>query len=136
MPFYNKFEQLLKNAETSSDQIKAFLMAEELNADDLAVLLFSAVEADNLNAVKGLVEFGADPSLIISDDKNSISLAIDQDKWEILEYLMTKEFNKSMMFVGIEMLSPMMIDYLESKYIKVPHELKNSEDMDWINQIN
>ena len=28
------------------------------------------------------------------------------------------------------------IDYLESKYVKVPHELKSDDDLDWVNQIN
>ena len=49
---------------------------------------------------------------------------------------MTRDFNRTMLFEGIAELSPSMIDYLEGKYIKVPHELKNGEDLDWINQIN
>ena len=65
-----------------------------------------------------------------------MSLAINEEKWDILDYLMTRDFNRTMLFEGIAELSPSMIDYLEGKYIKVPHELKNGEDLDWINQIN
>lgn len=103
---------------------------------DPAVLLYMAVEDDHLPAVKYLRELGADPALIVTDGKNPVSLAIDLDKWEIVEYFLSKDFNRSMIFAGVESLSPLMIDYLESKYVKVPHELKNGDDLDWVNQIN
>ncbi|MGN1079357.1 MAG: hypothetical protein ACI4TE_04205 [Alphaproteobacteria bacterium] len=136
MSFQQKFKELIQNKNAAQPELKTAINDLLKNGADPAVLLFIAVESDHLPAVKYLMENGANPSLIVAGNHNSVSLAIDQDKWEIVEYFLGKDFNRSMIFAGIECLSPLMIDYLESKYIKVPHELKSGDDLDWINQIN
>ncbi|MBR1777736.1 MAG: hypothetical protein IJ752_04025 [Alphaproteobacteria bacterium] len=133
---FEGFKSLIQNKNTDKTQLSAAVNKALSDGDDPAVLLFMAVEADHLPAVKYLMELGTDPSLVVHNDHNAVSLAIDQDKWEIVEYFLSKDFNRTMIFAGIETLSPLMIDYLESKYVKVPHELKSGEDLDWINQIN
>ena len=133
MPAY---ETVLKNKDASAQELAQAIAALIEAGTDAAVLLFMAVEADNLSAVKLLMESGANPTLVVANEQNAVSLAINEEKWEILDYLMTRDFNRTMLFEGIAELSPSMIDYLEGKYIKVPHELKNGEDLDWINQIN
>ncbi len=133
MPAY---ETVLKNKNASAQELAQAVAALIEEGTDIAVLLFMAVESDNLPAVKMLMEAGANPTLVVANEQNAVSLAINEEKWEILDYLMTRDFNRTMLFEGISELSPSMIDYLESKYIKVPHELKNGEDLDWINQIN
>ena len=136
MLFQQKFKELMRNRDAAQPELSAAINDLLQDGADPAVLLFISVEADHLPAVKYLMENGADPSVIIVNDHNAVSLAIDQDKWEIVEYFLSKDFNRSMIFAGIECLSPLMIDYLESKYVKVPHELKSDDDLDWINQIN
>ncbi|HAW33617.1 MAG TPA: hypothetical protein DCX19_03160 [Alphaproteobacteria bacterium] len=136
MSFKKQFKELLANKSLSENEMRATIDALLSDGIDPAVLLYMAVEDDHLPAVKYLRELGADPALIVTDGKNPVSLAIDLDKWEIVEYFLSKDFNRSMIFAGVESLSPLMIDYLESKYVKVPHELKNGEDLDWVNQIN
>ena len=136
MSFQKQFKELLANKSLSENEMRATIDALLSDGIDPAVLLYMAVEDDHLPAVKYLRELGADPALIVTDGKNPVSLAIDLDKWEIVEYFLSKDFNRSMIFAGVESLSPLMIDYLESKYVKVPHELKNGEDLDWVNQIN
>ncbi len=130
------FKTLLENKNLSQDELQTAIDRFLKDGNDPAVLLFMAVEQDSLTAVAYLMENGANPSLIIADDHNAVSLAIDQDKWEIVEYFLSKDFNRTMIFAGIEFLSPLMIDYLESKYVKIPHDLKSGDDLDWINQIN
>lgn len=136
MSFQQKFKELIRNRNAGRTELETAVNDIVKNGGDPAVLLFVAVESDHLPAVKYLMEYGADPSVIVADGRNAVSLAIDQDKWEIVEYFLSKDFNRSMIFAGIECLSPLMIDYLESKYVKVPHELKSDDDLDWINQIN
>ena len=136
MSFKKQFKELLANKSLSENELRATIDALLNDGIDPAVLLYMAVEDDHLPAVKYLRELGADPALIVTGGKNPVSLAIDLDKWEIVEYFLSKDFNRSMIFAGVESLSPLMIDYLESKYVKVPHELKNGEDLDWVNQIN
>lgn len=136
MSFQQQFKDLIRKTNCTPTELSAVIDTILQNNADPAVLLFMAVEADHLPAVKYLMENGADPSAIVVDNHNAVSLAIDQDKWEIVEYFLSKDFNRSMIFAGIECLSPLMIDYLESKYVKVPHELKSDDDLDWINQIN
>ena len=136
MSFQQKFKELIQNQNAAQQELSAVINNLLKDGADPAVLLFIAVEADHLPAVKYLMENGADPSEIVTDGRNAVSLAIDRDKWEIVEYFLSKDFNRSMIFAGIECLSPLMIDYLESKYVKVPHELKSDDDLDWINQIN
>lgn len=136
MSFEEKFEELLKGKNISRSQIQSVFDNISFNKEVLCTLLYKAVDNDCLEIVQYLMENGADPAFIISNGKNAVSLAVDQDKWEIVEFFLTKDFNRSLMFAGIEYLSPLMIDYLESKYIKIPHELKMNEDIDWINQIN
>ena len=136
MSFQKQFKALLANKSLPESELCATIDALLNDGIDPAVLLYMAVEDDHLPAVKYLRELGADPALIVTDGKNPVSLAIDLDKWEIVEYFLSKDFNRSMIFAGIEALSPLMIDYLESKYVKVPHELKNGDDLDWVNQIN
>ncbi len=136
MSFQKQFKELLANKSLPESELRATIDALLNDGIDPAVLLYMAVEDDHLPAVKYLRELGADPALIVTDGKNPVSLAIDLDKWEIVEYFLSKDFNRSMIFAGIEALSPLMIDYLESKYVKVPHELKNGDDLDWVNQIN
>ena len=136
MSFQKQFKELLANKSLLESELRATIDALLNDGIDPAVLLYMAVEDDHLPAVKYLRELGADPALIVTDGKNPVSLAIDLDKWEIVEYFLSKDFNRSMIFAGIEALSPLMIDYLESKYVKVPHELKNGDDLDWVNQIN
>ncbi len=136
MSFKKQFKELLANKSLSENEMRATIDALLSDGIDPAVLLYMAVEDDHLPAVKYLRKLGADPALIVTDGKNPVSLAIDLDKWEIVEYFLSKDFNRSMIFAGVESLSPLMIDYLESKYVKVPHELKNDEDLDWVNQIN
>lgn len=136
MSFKKRFQELLADKSLSENELCATIDALLKDGIDPAVLLYMAVESDHLPAVKHLRELGADPASIVTDGKNPVSLAIDLDKWEIVEYFLSKDFNRSLIFAGIETLSPLMIDYLESKYVKVPHELKNSEDLDWVNQIN
>ncbi len=136
MSFQKQFKALLANKSLPESELRATIDALLNDGIDPAVLLYMAVEDDHLPAVKYLRELGADPALIVTDGKNPVSLAIDLDKWEIVEYFLSKDFNRSMIFAGIEALSPLMIDYLESKYVKVPHELKNGDDLDWVNQIN
>ena len=136
MSFEEKFEELLKGKNISRSQIQSVFDNISFNKEVLCALLYEAVDNDCLEIVQYLMENGADPAFIISNGKNAVSLAVDQDKWEIVEFFLTKDFNRSLMFAGIEYLSPLMIDYLESKYIKIPHELKMNEDIDWINQIN
>jgi len=133
MPAY---ETVLKNKDASAQELAQAVAALIEAGTDSAVLLFMAVESDNLPAVKMLMEAGANPTLVVANEQNAVSLAINEEKWEILDYLMTRDFNRTMLFEGISELSPSMIDYLEGKYIKVPHELKNGEDLHWINQIN
>ena len=133
MPAY---ETVLKNKDASAQELAQAVAALIEAGTNIAVLLFMAVKADNLPAVKMLMEAGANPTLVVANEQNAVSLAINEEKWEILDYLMTRDFNRTMLFEGISELSPSMIDYLEGKYIKVPHELKNGEDLDWINQIN
>lgn len=130
------YETALKNKDISARDLAQAVAAVIESGADSAVLLFMAVEADNLPAVKMLMESNANPTLVVANGQNAVSLAINEEKWEILDYLMTRDFNRTMLFEGISELSPSMIDYLEGKYIKVPHELKNGEDLDWINQIN
>lgn len=130
------YETALKNKDISTRDLAQAVAAMIESGADSAVLLFMAVEADNLPAVKMLMESNANPTLVVANGQNAVSLAINEEKWEILDYLMTRDFNRTMLFEGISELSPSMIDYLEGKYIKVPHELKNGEDLDWINQIN
>lgn len=136
MSFQKQFKELLANKSMPENELRATIDALLNDGIDPAVLLYMAVEDDHLPAVKYLRELGADPALIVTDGKNPVSLAIDLDKWEIVEYFLSKDFNRSMIFAGVESLSPLMIDYLESKYVKVPHELKNGDDLDWVNQIN
>lgn len=136
MSFQKQFKELLADKSLPESELRATIDALLNDGIDPAVLLYMAVEDDHLPAVKYLRELGADPALIVTDGKNPVSLAIDLDKWEIVEYFLSKDFNRSMIFAGIEALSPLMIDYLESKYVKVPHELKNGDDLDWVNQIN
>lgn len=136
MSFQQQFKDLIRKTNCTPTELSAVIDTILQNNADPAVLLFMAVEADHLPAVKYLMENGADPSAIVVDNHNAVSLAIDRDKWEIVEYFLSKDFNRSMIFAGIECLSPLMIDYLESKYVKVPHELKSDDDLDWINQIN
>ncbi|GEM_PF-2473486 len=136
MSFQKQFKALLANKSLPESELCATIDALLNDGIDPAVLLYMAVEDDHLPAVKYLRELGADPALIVTGGKNPVSLAIDLDKWEIVEYFLSKDFNRSMIFAGIEALSPLMIDYLESKYVKVPHELKNGDDLDWVNQIN
>ncbi len=136
MSFQQQFKDLIRKTNCTPTELSAVIDTILQNNADPAVLLFMAVEADHLPAVKYLMENGADPSAIVVDNHNAVSLAIDQDKWEIVEYFLSKDFNRSMIFAGIEYLSPLMIDYLESKYVKVPHELKSDDDLDWVNQIN
>ena len=136
MSFQKQFKELLANKSLPESELRATIDALLNDGIDPAGLLYMAVEDDHLPAVKYLRELGADPALIVTDGKNPVSLAIDLDKWEIVEYFLSKDFNRSMIFAGIEALSPLMIDYLESKYVKVPHELKNGDDLDWVNQIN
>ncbi len=136
MSFQKQFKALLANKSLPESELRATIDALLNDGIDPAVLLYMAVEDDHLPAVKYLRELGADPALIVTGGKNPVSLAIDLDKWEIVEYFLSKDFNRSMIFAGIEALSPLMIDYLESKYVKVPHELKNGDDLDWVNQIN
>ena len=136
MSFQKQFKELLANKSLPESELRATIDTLLNDGIDPAVLLYMAVEDDHLPAVKYLRELGADPALIVTDGKNPVSLAIDLDKWEIVEYFLSKDFNRSMIFAGIEALSPLMIDYLESKYVKVPHELKNGDDLDWVNQIN
>ena len=136
MSFQKQFKALLANKSLPESELRAKIDALLNEGIDPAVLLYMAVEDDHLPAVKYLRELGADPALIVTGGKNPVSLAIDLDKWEIVEYFLSKDFNRSMIFAGIEALSPLMIDYLESKYVKVPHELKNGDDLDWVNQIN
>ena len=136
MSFQQQFKDLIRKTNCTPTELSAVIDTILQNNADPAVLLFMAVEADHLPAVKYLMENGADPSAIVVDNHNAVSLAIDQDKWEIVEYFLSKDFNRSMIFAGIEYLSPLMIDYLESKYVKIPHELKSDDDLDWVNQIN
>lgn len=136
MSFQKQFKELLSDKSLPEKEMRATIDALLNDGIDPAVLLYMAVEDDHLPAVKYLRERGADPALIVTDGKNPVSLAVDLDKWEIVEYFLSKDFNRSMIFAGIEALSPLMIDYLESKYVKVPHELKNGDDLDWVNQIN
>lgn len=136
MSFQKQFKELLADKSLPEKEMRATIDALLNDGIDPAVLLYMAVEDDHLPAVKYLRERGADPALIVTDGKNPVSLAVDLDKWEIVEYFLSKDFNRSMIFAGIEALSPLMIDYLESKYVKVPHELKNGDDLDWVNQIN
>lgn len=136
MSFQQQFKDLIRKTNCTPTELSAVIDTILQNNADPAVLLFMAVEADHLPAVKYLMENGADPSEIVTNGRNAVSLAIDRDKWEIVEYFLSKDFNRSMIFAGIECLSPLMIDYLESKYVKVPHELKSDDDLDWINQIN
>ncbi len=136
MSFQKQFKALLTNKSLPESELRATIDALLNDGIDPVVLLYMAVEDDHLPAVKYLRELGADPALIVTGGKNPVSLAIDLDKWEIVEYFLSKDFNRSMIFAGIEALSPLMIDYLESKYVKVPHELKNGDDLDWVNQIN
>lgn len=110
MSFQQKFKELIQNQNAAQQELSA--------------------------VINDLLKDGADPSEIVTNGRNAVSLAIDRDKWEIVEYFLSKDFNRSMIFAGIECLSPLMIDYLESKYVKVPHELKSDDDLDWINQIN
>ena len=136
MSFQQQFKDLIRKTNCTPTELSAVIDTILQNNADPAVLLFMAVEADHLPAVKYLMENGADPSEIVTNGRNAVSLAIDRDKWEIVEYFLSKDFNRSMIFAGIECLSPLMIDYLESKYVKVPHELKSDDDFDWSNQIN
>lgn len=136
MSFQQRFKELITKKDLNEQELQTALTLLLKEGVDASVLLYFAVDQDCLPAVKYLMENGADPSAIVHDDKNAVSLAIDQDKWEIVEFFLSKDFNRTLIFAGIDYLSPLMIDYLESKYVKIPHELKSAEDLDWINQIN
>ena len=110
MSFQQQFKDLIRKTNCTPTELSAVIDTILQNNADPAVLLFMAVEADHLPAVKYLMENGADPSAIVVDNHNAVSLAIDQDKWEIVEYFLSKDFNRSMIFAGIECLSPLMID--------------------------
>ena len=82
------YETVLKNKDASAQELAQAVALMIESGADAAVLLFMAVEADNLPAVKLLMESGANPTLVVANEQNAVSLAINEEKWEILDYLM------------------------------------------------
>ena len=94
MSFKKRFQELLADKSLSENELCATIDTLLKDGIDPAVLLYMAVESDHLPAVKHLRELGADPASIVTDGKNPVSLAIDLDKWEIVEYFLSKDFNR------------------------------------------